>query len=174
VPAAGLVITASVGLWAAGKLGAAAPLPVRRSAAIERYVRELRGSAPDTSYGLNDPVSRRAIRTPSWTTGIGCAALVLKTGRQRRAAAERAAHRSQRRQDREGSRYPCRARSGGFAGHSLRSGFLTSAAARRASIFKMADQSRHRSMDTPRATFATPRFSSLTPARACCKRSSGA
>ena len=29
-----------------------------------------------------------------------------------------------------------------FAGHSLRSGFLTSAAARGASIFKMADQSR--------------------------------
>jgi site-specific recombinase XerD len=30
-----------------------------------------------------------------------------------------------------------------FAGHSLRSGFLTSAAARGATIFKMADQSRH-------------------------------
>ena len=37
-----------------------------------------------------------------------------------------------------------------FAGHSLRSGFLTSAAARNASIFKMADQSRHKSMDTLR------------------------
>jgi site-specific recombinase XerD len=37
-----------------------------------------------------------------------------------------------------------------FAGHSLRSGFLTSAAAQGASIFKMADQSRHRSMDTLR------------------------
>jgi site-specific recombinase XerD len=37
-----------------------------------------------------------------------------------------------------------------FSGHSLRSGFLTSAAARGASIFKMADQSRHRSMDTLR------------------------
>ena len=37
-----------------------------------------------------------------------------------------------------------------FAGHSLRSGFLTSAAARGASIFKMANQSRHRSMDTLR------------------------
>jgi hypothetical protein len=32
----------------------------------------------------------------------------------------------------------------------LRSGFLTSAAARGASIFKMADQSRHKSMDTLR------------------------
>jgi len=37
-----------------------------------------------------------------------------------------------------------------FAGHSLRSGFLISAAARGASIFKMADQSRHKSMDTLR------------------------
>ena len=37
-----------------------------------------------------------------------------------------------------------------FAGHSLRSGFLTSAAAHGASIFKMADQSRHKSMDTLR------------------------
>jgi len=39
---------------------------------------------------------------------------------------------------------------GAFAGHSLRSGFLTSAAARGASVFKMADQSRHKSMDTLR------------------------
>ena len=37
-----------------------------------------------------------------------------------------------------------------FSGHSLRSGFLTSAAGRGASIFKMMDQSRHRSMDTLR------------------------
>jgi site-specific recombinase XerD len=37
-----------------------------------------------------------------------------------------------------------------FSGHSLRSGFLTSAAAHGASIFKLADQSRHRSMDTLR------------------------
>lgn len=37
-----------------------------------------------------------------------------------------------------------------FAGHSLRSGFLTSAAARGASIFKMADVSRHRSIETLR------------------------
>jgi hypothetical protein len=36
------------------------------------------------------------------------------------------------------------------AGHSLRSGFLTSAARNRASIFKMADQSRHRSLDVLR------------------------
>jgi site-specific recombinase XerD len=38
----------------------------------------------------------------------------------------------------------------GFSGHSLRAGFLTSAAARGASLFKMADVSRHRSMDTLR------------------------
>jgi site-specific recombinase XerD len=35
-----------------------------------------------------------------------------------------------------------------FSGHSLRAGFLTSAAARGASLFKMADVSRHTSMDT--------------------------
>jgi site-specific recombinase XerD len=37
-----------------------------------------------------------------------------------------------------------------FAGHSLRAGFLTSAASRGASIFKMMDVSRHRSVDTLR------------------------
>jgi integrase len=37
-----------------------------------------------------------------------------------------------------------------FAGHSLRAGFLTSAAKRGASIFKMMDLSRHKSMDTLR------------------------
>ena len=37
-----------------------------------------------------------------------------------------------------------------FAGYSLRSGFLTSAAALGASLFKMMDQSRHRSVETLR------------------------
>jgi site-specific recombinase XerD len=37
-----------------------------------------------------------------------------------------------------------------FSGHSLRSGFLTSAAARGASIFKMMDVSRHKSIETLR------------------------
>ena len=37
-----------------------------------------------------------------------------------------------------------------YSGHSLRSGFLTSAAEAGASVFKMADQSRHRSFDTLR------------------------
>lgn len=37
-----------------------------------------------------------------------------------------------------------------YAGHSLRSGFLTSAAKNRASVFKMADQSRHKSLDVLR------------------------
>jgi integrase len=41
-------------------------------------------------------------------------------------------------------------RAADFSGHSLRSGFLTSAAARGASIFKMMDVSRHKSMDTLR------------------------
>jgi site-specific recombinase XerD len=38
-----------------------------------------------------------------------------------------------------------------FSGHSLRSGFLTSAASRGASIFKMMDVSRHRSVETLRS-----------------------
>jgi site-specific recombinase XerD len=37
-----------------------------------------------------------------------------------------------------------------YAGHSLRSGFLTSAARQHANIFKMADQSRHKSLDVLR------------------------
>ncbi len=41
-------------------------------------------------------------------------------------------------------------KAGDFSGHSLRSGFLTSAAARGASIFKMMDVSRHKSIDTLR------------------------
>jgi integrase len=38
-----------------------------------------------------------------------------------------------------------------FSGHSLRSGFLTSAARRGASVFKMRDVSRHKSMDVLQA-----------------------
>ena len=38
-----------------------------------------------------------------------------------------------------------------FGAHSLRAGFLTSAAMRGASIFKMMDVSRHKSMDTLRS-----------------------
>jgi hypothetical protein len=41
-------------------------------------------------------------------------------------------------------------RSAADPGHSLRAGFLTSAAKRGASIFKMMDVSRHRSVDTLR------------------------
>jgi site-specific recombinase XerD len=37
-----------------------------------------------------------------------------------------------------------------FAGHSLRSGFLTSAAEAGASVFKMMEVSRHKSLDTLR------------------------
>jgi hypothetical protein len=37
-----------------------------------------------------------------------------------------------------------------FSGHSLRSGFLTSAAGKGATIFKMMDVSRHKSVDTLR------------------------
>lgn len=37
-----------------------------------------------------------------------------------------------------------------FAGHSLRAGFLTSAAVAGASVFKIVEVSRHRSMETVR------------------------
>ena len=37
-----------------------------------------------------------------------------------------------------------------FSGHSLRAGFLTSAAGKGASIFKMMDVSRHKSVETLR------------------------
>jgi len=37
-----------------------------------------------------------------------------------------------------------------YSGHSLRSGFLTSAAESGASVFKMTEVSRHRSLDTLR------------------------
>ena len=37
-----------------------------------------------------------------------------------------------------------------FSGHSLRSGFLTSAAARGASVFKLIEVSRHKTVDTLR------------------------
>jgi integrase len=48
--------------------------------------------------------------------------------------------------------HACRAgfKTADFSAHSLRSGFLTSAAARGASIFKMMDVSRHKSVDTLR------------------------
>ncbi len=38
-----------------------------------------------------------------------------------------------------------------FSAHSLRSGFLTSAAARGASVFKLIEVSRHKSLDTLRS-----------------------
>jgi len=37
-----------------------------------------------------------------------------------------------------------------FSGHSLRAGFATSAAARGANLFKIMDQTRHKSVDTLR------------------------
>jgi hypothetical protein len=48
------------------------------------------------------------------------------------------------------------------AGHGLRAGFLTSAAARGASLFKMMDVSRHKSVETLRGC-VTPMRSGITP-----------
>jgi len=53
-----------------------------------------------------------------------------------------------------------------FSGHSLRAGFLTSAAGKGASIFKMMDVSRHKSVDTLRG-YATQSCSRTTQAQAC-------
>ena len=52
-----------------------------------------------------------------------------------------------------------------FAGHSLRAGFVTSADAQDASIFKIMDVTRHKFVDT-----APPNYSKHTPARACFRR----
>jgi hypothetical protein len=49
-----------------------------------------------------------------------------------------------------------------FAGHSLRSGFLTSAAESGASVFKMMDVSRHKSVDSYVATCGAPICSTST------------
>jgi hypothetical protein len=50
-----------------------------------------------------------------------------------------------------------------------RVGLVTSAAGRGASIFKMMDQSRHRSMDTLRG-YVRDYSSEITRARGCCER----
>jgi hypothetical protein len=54
------------------------------------------------------------------------------------------------RTDRQALRRTRWPRSSRYAGHSLRSGFLTSAAEAGASVFKMAEVSRHRSVDVLR------------------------
>ena len=74
----------------------------------------------------------------------------IPAGRQGRPHTGNEADRPQRRRHREGARPTGWARSEAICWSLLRSGFLTSAAARGASIFKMADQSRHKSMDTLR------------------------
>jgi hypothetical protein len=57
-----------------------------------------------------------------------------------------------------------------FSGHSLRSGFLTSAAARGASLFKMMDVSRHKSVDVLRGYVRDAEASGTTPGRDCSNR----
>jgi len=54
-----------------------------------------------------------------------------------------------------------------FSGHSLRSGFLTSAARRGASVFKMRDVSRHKSMDVCKAIFETSSYFAIMQALDC-------
>ena len=54
-----------------------------------------------------------------------------------------------------------------FSGHSLRSGFLTSAARRGASVFKMRDVSRHKSMDVCKGIFETSSYFAIMQALDC-------
>jgi hypothetical protein len=56
-----------------------------------------------------------------------------------------------------------------FAGHSMRAGFLTSAAGRDTSIFKVMAVSRHRSVETFAAIPVTPSCSGITPGPGCCR-----
>jgi integrase len=59
-----------------------------------------------------------------------------------------------------------------FGAHSLRAGFLTSAARRGASVFKMRDVSRqHRSMDVLKPRSATPTCSGIMLGPGCCRAS---
>jgi integrase len=61
-----------------------------------------------------------------------------------------------------------------FSGHSLRAGFLTSAAGKGASIFKMMDVSRHKSVDTLRgATSAMRSYSRIMRGQVCCEAGGG-
>ena len=56
-----------------------------------------------------------------------------------------------------------------FSGHSLRAGFLTSAAGKGASIFKMMDVSRHKSVDTLRGYVRDAELLRITRGRGCSK-----
>ena len=57
-----------------------------------------------------------------------------------------------------------------FAGHSLRAGFLTSAAGKGASIFKMMDVSRHKSVDTLRGYVRDAELFKDHAGAGCCER----
>ena len=74
----------------------------------------------------------------------------LPPDQQGRHGGSRAPDRPIRGQYRQGLCRPAGFDASTFSGHSLRSGFLTSAAAKGASIFKMMDVSRHKSVDTLR------------------------
>jgi hypothetical protein len=79
------------------------------------------------------------------TTGFAFRS-VLKGGRSRKPRSPPNASPTPSRHTRAGPGLDAR----GFSGHSLRAGFCTSAAENGASIFKMMDASRHKSVDTLR------------------------
>jgi site-specific recombinase XerD len=57
-----------------------------------------------------------------------------------------------------------------FGGHSLRAGFVTSAAKRGANLFKICDTTGHKSLEMLRITPAMPSSSRTMPARACSEK----
>ena len=54
-----------------------------------------------------------------------------------------------------------------FGGHSLRAGFVTSAVKRGANLIKITDVTGHKSLEMLKPTAATPKHSSIMPARDC-------
>jgi hypothetical protein len=59
------------------------PASVAKQHGPDRGPAQAMGSAMDMSYGLKDHISRRVVRTPSWTSGVGCGALVSESMRPR-------------------------------------------------------------------------------------------
>jgi hypothetical protein len=95
---------------------------------------------------------------------------VVPAGGQRGKGGPRSAESAERCLHREGNAARLGLDADAFSGHNLRSGFLTSAAARGASLFKMMDVSRHRSVDTLRGYVRDADAAVTTPGRDCSNR----
>jgi len=110
----------------AGYLGATIVIAKGDVACPAKALREMAGCGRDRDWAIFRPIDRAGTVRPSRLTCRSVANIVKA--------------------------YAARARFDAtlFSGHSLRAGFLTSAAGKGASIFKMMDVSRHKSVDTLR------------------------